>query len=438
MDKGYSMSRVSRKDYLQKIYPRYRQASGAEKQRILDEFCANCGYHRKYAIRLLNGPLPGRRPVRRRRRRGVTYGPRVISILKAVWEAADYPWSVRLKALLPEWRLWIHRRFRLTSDLEEQLLRISARSIDHRLGPEKRKLRRKIYGRTKPGTLLKHHIPLKTDHWDVQAPGSTEIDLVSHSGNCASGDYCYSLNLTDIHTGWTETRAVLGKGQEGVRQALEGIRQALPFPLRGIDSDNGSEFINEHLYRYCRSRAIPFTRGRPYKKDDNAHIEQKNWTHVRRLLGYVRYDSAAAREAINDLYRNELRLFQNLFLPSVKLVRKERVGSRLRRRYDAPRTPLERVLACAAIDRAQVTALVALRARLDPFALAEAIDRQLEALYALANHRHSPSLPAASAPAPAPAAPAPTLAAAMPRARFKPLLFGKAARNYDRRRLVTS
>src|SRR3989449_8577032 len=182
---------------------------------------------------------------------------------------------------------------------------------------------------------------------------------------------------------------------------MEQMRQSLPFPLRGIDSDNGSEFINYHLKSYCSRRRIQFTRGRPYKKDDNAHIEQKNWTHVRKLLGYLRYDSPAALAAINALYRNELRLFQNLFLPSVKLVRKERVGSRLRRRYDAPRTPLERALACAAIDRAQVTALVALRARLDPFAPAAAIDRQLAALCALANHRQSPSRPATRVPAPA-------------------------------------
>jgi hypothetical protein len=162
------------------------------------------------------------------------------------------------------------------------------------LRPHKSKLRRRLYGRTKPGTLLKHHIPLKTDHWDVQVPGFTEIDLVSHSGDSGAGDFCYSLNVTDIHTGWTETRAVLGRGQGGICEALEEIRQALPFPLRGIDSDNGSEFINEHLLRYCRLLDIQFTRGRPYKKDDNAHIEQKNWTHVRRILGYVRCDSPGA------------------------------------------------------------------------------------------------------------------------------------------------
>ncbi len=385
------MSCASRREYWQRIYPRYRRASWLEKQRILDEFCATCDYNRKYAIRVLNGPPPPRKPPRRRRR-DVTYGSRVISILKAVWEAADYPWSERLKALLPEWMPWIRQRFLLPPELEQKLLEISARTIDNRLRPYKRRLRRRLYGRTKPGTLLKHHIPLKTDHWDVQVPGFTEVDLVSHSGNSASGDFCYSLNLTDIHTGWTETRSVLGRGQEGVRQGLEEIRQALPFALRGIDSDNGSEFINDHLFRYCRCRAIQFTRGRPYKKDDNAHIEQKNWTHVRRILGYVRYDTEAARERINDLYRNELRLFQNLFLPSVKLAKKERVGSRLRRHYEAPQTPWQRVVASPVADPERVAELRRLRATLDPFQLSATIQAKLERIFRLSGEAPASSL----------------------------------------------
>jgi hypothetical protein len=386
------MSQSSRTEYLKRIHPRYQKAGVPEKQRILDEFCANCGYHRKHAIRLLNGPPPPAKPLRKRGHRGRTYGARVISILKAIWEAADYPWSARLKALLPDWMPWIRARFRLTPEIEGQLLRISARTMDDRLRPDKRRLRRRLYGRTKPGSLLKHHIPLKTDHWDVQVPGFTEIDLVSHSGNSASGDFCYSLNLTDIHTGWTETRAVMGRGQEGVRQALEEIRQALPFPLRGIDSDNGSEFINEHLFRYCRSRAIQFTRGRPYKKDDNAHIEQKNWTHVRRILGYLRYDSEAAREAINDLYRNELRLFENLFLPSVKLAKKERVGSRLRRHYEAPRTPWQRVVASPEADPERGAELQRQRERLDPFQLSASIQAKLENIFRLGGEAAAPSV----------------------------------------------
>ena len=425
----------ARREYLKAIHGRYRQAPRPEKRRILDECCRVTGYHRKHAVRLLNGPAPSDDHPRPRRRRTPTYGLAVIEALRMIWEAAGYPWSVRLKALLPLWLPRARRRLQLSRAVERHLLAISPRQMDRRLAPHKRQLQKRLYGRTKPGTLLKHHIPLKTDRWDVATPGFTEIDLVSHSGNAAEGEFVHSLNVTDIHTTWVETRAVLGKHQHGIQQALAELQHALPFRLRGIDSDNGSEFINGHLYDYCQTHAIQFTRGRPYKKDDNAHIEQKNWTHVRKLLGYLRYDSPAALAAINALYRNELRLFQNLFLPSVKLVRKERVGSRLRRRYDAPRTPLERVLACADIDRAQVAALVALRARLDPFALAETIDRQLEALAALANHRQSPSRPATRVPAPAPAAPAPP---AQPRARFKPLLFGKAAHNYDRRRLVTS
>jgi len=254
------------------------------------------------------------------------------------------------------------------------------------LQPHKRERRTRMYGRTKPGTLLKHHIPVQTERWNVSQPGFTEIDLVSHSGDSADGEFLHSLNVTDIHTTWVETQAVMGKGQERVRQALEAITDALPFALRGIDSDNGSEFINDHLYRYCRARDIQFTRGRPYKKDDNAHIEQKNWTHVRKLVGYVRYDSAAALEALNALYA-DLRLWQNLWLPSVKLVKKTRVGSRVRRQYGLPQTPFERVRACPEADPAKVAHLARLHATEDPFTLAARIDRQLPRLFALANHR---------------------------------------------------
>ncbi|MDP2958268.1 MAG: transposase family protein, partial [Longimicrobiales bacterium] len=245
-------------------------------------------------------------------------------------------------------------------------------------------------GRTKPGTLLKHHIPIKTDHWEVTTPGFAETDLVSHSGNAADGEFVYSLNLTDIHSTWVETRAVLGRGQTGVLQAVDEIADILPFPLQGLDSDNGSEFINHHLFRYCQDRGIQFTRGRPYKKDDNAHIEQKNWTHVRKLLGWDRYDSHQALEAINGLYRNELRLMMNLFQPSVKLVRKVRVGSRLKRVYDRPQTPLDRLLTTGTGDPTKVAAYQQLRTRLDPFVLAEVIDRKLARIYRLANHRQSP------------------------------------------------
>jgi hypothetical protein len=403
------MSAHAKWEYLRVIHPRYRAAAREDKGRILDEYCQTTGYHRKYALRQLNGPPPGViRP--HRRRRPVTYGPAVMQALTTIWEAAGYPWSVRLKALLPLWLPWARRRLGLSATVCQQLRRISPRQIDRRLAPTKRQLQTRRYGRTKPGTLLKHHIPLKTDHWDVTGPGFTEVDLVAHPGHRADGEFAHSLNVTDIHTTWVETRAVLGRGEGRVQTALEEIRQALPFPLCGIDSDNGSEFINDHLYRYCQAHAIQFTRGRPYKKDDNAHIEQKNWTHVRKLVGYWRYDTPAAVAALNDLYRHELRVFHNLFLPSVKLLAKERVGARVRRRYDRARTPLERVGECPGADRRAVTALLRLRDQLDPFAVAQAIDRKIERLISLATPARAPAgspPPAVTSPVIVPAPPPP-------------------------------
>jgi hypothetical protein len=222
----------------------------------------------------------------------------VIQVLAASWAAAGYPWSVRLQALLPLWLPWARTRFHLPPALEQQLLALSPRQMDRRLAPYQRQARKRLYGRTKPGTLLKHRIPLRTDRWDVTVPGFTEVDLVAHSGESGDGEFLPSLNLTDIHTTWVETRALLGRGQAGVQQALAEMRGALPFRLQGIDSDNGSEFINAHLGRYCQGEGIQFTRGRPYKKDDNAHGEQKNWTHVRKLPGYVRYDSRVEQQAV--------------------------------------------------------------------------------------------------------------------------------------------
>ena len=184
----------------------------------------------------------------------------------AIWEAAGYPWSVRLKALLPLWMPWIRKRYRLQPEMERQLLQMSARQMDRRLKRYKTKLRRRIYGQTKPGYLLKHHIPVKTDRWDVTTPGFTEVDLVSHSGNSASGEFAHTLNVTDIHTTLTESRAVLGRGEEAVQRALNEIAGVLPFALLGVDSDNRSEFINWHLKNWCERKQIQLTRGRPYKK----------------------------------------------------------------------------------------------------------------------------------------------------------------------------
>jgi hypothetical protein len=385
------MSGKSRWDYLKAIYSRYKKVSKPLRARILDEFCQVCGYNRKYAIRLLNGPAPQKPELTTAKGRRSTYGAKVIVSLTAIWEAAGYPCSARLKALLPLWLPWAIKRLAISQSVQTQLLSISPATIDRRLKAKKRQLRKRLYGRTKPGTLLKHHIPIKTDSWDVKTPGFTETDLVSHSGNSEKGEFIHSLNVTDIHTTWVETRAVMGKGQAGVLEAMKQIEQALPFKLLGIDSDNGSEFINYHLKAFCDQKQIQFTRGRPYKKDDNAHIEQKNWTHVRKILGYLRYDSPQALDAINDLYQHELRVLQNLFLPSMKLTEKVRVGSKLKRRYDKPLTPLERLLACPQADPAKLQELKKLRETTDPFKLAKTIEQKLERVYQLANQRVSPS-----------------------------------------------
>jgi len=382
------MSPGSRRELLVSVYPQYRKADRREKALILNSFCAATGYHRKYAIQLLSDS-PESKP-KRRRGHPPRYGPQVLRVLSKIWEAAGYPWSVRLKALLPVWLPWIRQRLKISPELERQLLAMSPRTMDRRLQPLKRRLGRRLYGRTKPGSLLKHHIPLQTSSWAEARPGFTEIDLVSHSGNAASGEFLHSLNVTDLATTWVETRAVLGKGQSGIIQALTEISQILPFSLRGLDSDNGSEFINQHLVRFCQQREIQFTRSRPYKKDDNAHIEQKNWTHVRKLLGWDRYDSPSALEALNDLYRNELRLMMNLYQPTVKLESKVRVGSRLRRRYSPAQTPLDRLLTHTEVDLHKAQELRKIRETLDPFELSKTIERKLQRIYQLANSPLSP------------------------------------------------
>ncbi|MBE0713831.1 MAG: integrase [Candidatus Aminicenantes bacterium] len=363
---------------------RYRQASRASKKRILDEVCAATGFHRKYAItriNLIETSRPSASAATRKRDR--LYGREVLGVVQKVWEEAGYPWSVRLKAILLLWLPAIRKRYALTRAVEAQLLRISPRTIDRFLKDKKRKLRRRLYGRTRPGTLLRQQIPIKCEHWDVENAGHLELDTVSHCGGHGEGLFAYSFNLTDIGSTWVETRSVLGKGEVGIVKAFSEMSEVLPFKVLDIDSDNGGEFINHNLYGYCHDRDIGFTRGRPYKKDDNAHIEQKNWTHVRKLIGWDRYETPESVAALNDLYANELRLYMNLFQPSVKLIRTVRKGSHKVRRYDEPRTPLDRLAEMSGADRRKVEQLLHLRSRLDPFALSKIIRRKLERIWEL-------------------------------------------------------
>jgi hypothetical protein len=363
---------------LHKVYAkRYKSAKRAEKSRLLSEFCEMTGYHRKYATSLLRSGPPAKPSPKARPPVPARYTKPTEKMLVYIWKAADYPWSVRLKAILPLWLPWLASRITLLPEVEAKLLAMSPRTMDRLLKPHRIEIKRKRYTHTKPGTLLKHHITIKTSSWDVKEPGYTEIDCVAHCGNSGDGEFINSVNMTDIHTTWTETYAVLGKGRHRVCDGIDRMRSALPFALKGIDSDNGSEFINAHLYEYCVDRTIQFTRGRPYKKNDNAHIEQKNWTHVRRILGWARFESQELLDAINDLYRNELRLFMNFFQPTVKLLSKERIGSKVVRKYSDPQTPLDRVLASEGVDEAMKAELRRQRATLDPFALSERIEAKL-------------------------------------------------------------
>ena len=378
------MSPSARREYVRHVQGRYRTArTRKEKGRLLTEVSGNLGCHRKHATRRLNGKIVNLdKPWRKRE---PVYPERLVRVLEAVWEASQGLWSVRLKEALPLWMPWIRRRWVLSRREERQLLGMSAATIDRRLAGYKRTRSRKIYGKTKPGRWLRQTIPIQTESWDVPEPGWLEIDTVSHSGHSAEGLFAYTVNQADLFSGWVECRAILGKGAAEVKASIEEMREALPFELKGLDSDNGEEFINWLLDRYCRDSAVKRFRSRPYKKDDQAHIEQKNWTHVRKLIGWDRYDTQEAVDAMNDLYRNEWRLFCNLYLPSVKLAQKIRVGSRIKRVYGAAKTPLDRLLESDKGDRVKLDMLRQLREKLDPFELSATVDRKLARIWKLAS-----------------------------------------------------
>lgn len=371
--------------YMKNMYARYSKAkSRKEKSKILDEFCITYDCHRKHALRLLNAPAPDEtKPARKIRK--PFYSNRIISIIDAVWQTSGYLWSRRLKTTIVLWMPWIEKRFHLTPQEHHQLLSISPSQIDRRLKEKKQWIKKKVYGSTKPGILLKHQIPIKTDSWNIRLPGYVETDLVSHCGGCNSGHFGYTVNWTDILTQWVERRIVLGKGQESVFNALISMQNAMPFNLRGLDSDNGSEFINDHLYQYCRNNKIAFTRSRPYKKDDNAHIEQKNGTHVRQILGYLRYETQQVIDAINSLYKNDLRIFQNYFQPSVKLIKKVTVGSKVKKIFDSPKTPFQRLVDSKKGDPEAIKTFYNIAKQFNPFELSSIIEKKLDAVFSMAS-----------------------------------------------------
>ena len=312
----------------------------------------------------------------------------MVKALKVAWEATDRLCSKRLKPFLPEMvRILVdHKELEVRSEVARQLYEVSAATIDRLLQPYRRMGARRSFSATRPGSLLKGSIPIRTfGEWEEGVPGYLEIDLVAHCGESTEGSYVTTLSTVDVATGWVEHRGVWGKGQDRVVGAIDQISQRAPFTIRGLDSDNGGEFINQKLYDYCQRHGIIFTRSRPYKKNDNAHVEQKNWSVVRRLVGYDRYTSKAALEQLNHLYRY-LRLYVNFFQPVMKLKHKSRHGAKVHKVYDTARTPYQRLLESDVLASERREALEELYRSLNPLKLRERIDQELERLWALAEH----------------------------------------------------
>jgi hypothetical protein len=378
------VTRRSILEYAEALRGRYWGASKEEKGKMLDEFTKVTGLHRKAAIRLLSrrGP-PG---VRKRLGRPRRYGTEVAEALRAIWEASDRLCSKRLQPFLPEMIrvLRQHGEQMIDAATETELRRMSPSTIDRLLRPCRKLGGRRGFSTTRPGSLLKSSIPIRTfADWAENRPGFMETDLVAHCGDSSKGFYLNTLCAVDVASGWTECLPIWGKGQVRVRSAVHRMRQQLPFTLLGVDSDNGSEFINQCFYTYCREEKITFTRSRSYKKNDSCHVEQKNGNVVRRLVGYDRYDSKAAYECLRRVY-DGVRLYLNFFQPTMKLLSKTRHGAKVHKVYDTAQTPYQRLLRLGVLNEAKQAQLAATYHGLNPVKLLEQINSNLEQLWKLA------------------------------------------------------
>jgi len=381
------MSPRSKREYLEAVHLRYKKASRRGRSLILDEFCATTGCHRKHAIRLLRRFKRFTQPrPRKRGRRPLYCQPDLLLPLKRIWLAANLPCSKRLKAIIALWLPGYAQHFGdLPPKIHDLLWRISPATIDRLLNPVRVQYKKRGRATTKPGTLLKRHIPIQTNQWEESRPGFLEADSVAHCGESLAGLFAYTLDFVDLATGWTEQRAIWGKGEAGVLEQIKTIEKALPFPLLGFDCDNGSEFLNHHLLRHFTQRKQPinFTRSRAYRRDDNAHVEQKNWTHVRQWLGYERLDNPQVVPLLNDLYTQEWRLFHNFFCPSWKLIAKERIGSKTIKRHDPPKTPYQRIMESPHVSQAVKCTLSQQLENLNPFLLRKKVETKLKGIFSL-------------------------------------------------------
>ena len=393
-----------RKAVTREVAKRYQKGSKKQRGKILDEFTAITGYNRTYASHILSNwgrevflrrggetvaVIFGvaRRKTKKHRQRH--YDNKVLNVLRSIWMISDYLCGKRLAPLLKEIipRLEKFREIKLDAKTRKKLLRISPATIDRLLRGDKKKLMLKSRARTKPGTLLKHQIPIRTfSEWDELRPGFAEVDLVGHVGGDAHGEFAYTLNLTDVCTGWAEMEAIRNRAQKWAFEAITTIEAKLPFTLLGLDSDNDSAFINAHLLKYCDERQITFTRSRPYRKNNNCFVEQKNYSVVRRAVGYLRHDTAEELDTLNELYRH-LRLYVNFFQPVMKLKEKTRIGSRVKKRYDTPKTPYQRVRESKHIDSAIKKRLKRQYEKLNPAELKRTITKLQNKLMELATSK---------------------------------------------------
>jgi len=389
---------VRRKDkheVIEKLRGRYLKGGRAEKGRAIDEVVVVTGYQRRYAQALLREGVPYDGPRVKRGGRPRTYGFDILPVLEVIAEATGWICGKRLAAALPTVvpALERERAITLTPALRAQILSLSAATIDRRLATLRRQHRPRGLTTTKPGSLLKSQIPIRTyTPWNEEAPGFLEIDLVAHCGTTTSGEYVNTLTATDIATGWTECAAIRNKSQISVVAALETLRGRVPFPIRGIDSDNGSEFINAHLLAYCTSHEFTFTRCRAYHKNDQAHVEEKNWSVVRQLIRYDRFEGEKATALLNHIYESH-HLYFNGYLPVMKLVGKERDGARTRKHYDTPMTPFDRAKRAGALRGQSAADFTQLLALFGPLELRHRIDDEVAHLLPLRVRQAPMSLP---------------------------------------------
>ena len=379
------MTKVTKKELITATKPRYLKANKKEKTKILDEFCETTGYARKYAIQIFQAKCDYRRVSRDGRKpRKKKYGSDTMSAVIKIWELLKYPCGARLK---PNLIVTLEPMIRfgeitVSENVIDHLKTISAKTIDRRLNKE-REIRNldKHRGTTRHGSLLKTSIPIRITNWDTSEVGFMEMDTVSHNGGDPSGEFISTLDMVEICSGWSEQYALMGKGEQGVVRAVDDIKCSLPFDLLGADSDSGSEFINWHMVRYCERNNLYFTRSRPDRKNDNAYVEQKNYTHVREWLGYGRFDVPEQLAAINNLYRNELRLYNNFFLPVMKIVSKEKINNSVcRKKYDIAKTPYQRLMESKQISDEQKQKLCSLYLTLNPVQLKKRIDEKIKVI----------------------------------------------------------